>query len=215
MKNLILFLLCSSLFLSCKNDTENDKISKSDSDIIINNILTRRAVRKYKTQQVERGKLDTILKSAIYAPSSLNKQPWEIRAIKNPALLKKINDRFISYAQGKTFQGSAANYKEPGFSIFHNAPMIIVIARDKSNNISFMDCGILLENILLSAHGLGLGTCPLGTLVPVLNKPENADLLELMNIPEGYEVAINVSLGYPDEKPAVKKKYSDRVKIIE
>ncbi|WP_442590683.1 nitroreductase [Pedobacter sp. AW31-3R] len=216
MKKMLLSIFCISLLLSCRNETiENNAPVKSETDIVINNILTRRAIRKYKTQQVGRGKLDTILKCAIYAPSALNKQPWEIRAIQNPELLKKINDRFLSFAEGKTFQGSAAHYKEPGFSIFHNSPTLIVIARDKSSNISYMDCGILLENILLSAHATGLGTCPLGTLVPVLNRPENADLLELMNIPEGYEVAINVSLGYSDETPPVKKKYADRVKIIE
>ncbi|MNE44598.1 hypothetical protein D3C80_1388320 [compost metagenome] len=68
---------------------------------------------------------------------------------------------------------------------------------------------------MLSAHAIDLGTCPLGTLVPILNNPDNKDILDLLNIPEGYEVAINVALGYPDETPAPPKRFADKVKIIE
>ena len=73
-----------------------------------------------------------------------------------------------------------------------------------------MDCGIALQNILLSSKALGLGT-----LVPILNLEENSDLLELINIPEGYEVAINIALGYPAENPDAPERYSDKVKIID
>lgn len=186
----------------------------SDKDAIISNILNRRAIRKYTTEQVSQGKIDTIMKCAIYAPSALNKQPWEIRVIQNPAILEEINKRFLSFAQGKEFQGSAARYREPGFSIFHNAPSLIVIASDKSSAYAKLDVGLAMQNILLSADALGLGTCPLGTLVPILNLPENEDILRLLNIPDGYEVTINISLGYPAESPTAPVRYADKVKII-
>ncbi|MFH6985944.1 nitroreductase family protein [Marinoscillum luteum] len=82
-------------------------------------------------------------------------------------------------------------------------------------HVSSLDCGIILQNILLAAHATGLGTCPLGTVVPVMNRPENRDLLEALNIPEDYEVAINVALGYSAENPPVKQRYADKIKIIE
>lgn len=53
------------------------------------------------------------------------------------------------------------------------------------------------------------------TLVSILNLPENADILKVLNIPEGYEVAINVSLGYPAETPQAPVRYTEKVKIIE
>ncbi len=186
----------------------------ADQDAIIHNILNRRAIRKYTAEQVSQEKIDTIMKCAIYAPSALNKQPWEIRVIQNPAILEEINKRFLSFAQGKEFQGSAARYREPGFSIFHNSPSLIVIASDKSNVNAKLDVGLAMQNILLSADALGLGTCPLGTLVPILNLPENEDILRLLNIPDGYEVAINISLGYPAESPTAPIRYADKVKII-
>jgi hypothetical protein len=45
--------------------------------------------------------------------------------------------------------------------------------------------------------------------------PENKDLLDIINIPEGYDVAITVALGYPDELPPVKERYAEKIKIIE
>lgn len=186
----------------------------SNKDAIISNILNRRSIRKYTDQQVSEEQLDTIMKCAIYAPSVLNKQPWEIRAIQNQSIIEEINKRFVAFAQGKEFQGSAARYREPNFSISHHAPTLIVIASDKSNSYSKLDAGLALQNIVLSANALGLGTCPLGTLVPILNLPENEDLLRLLNIPEGYEVTINIALGYPAESPKAPIRYSDKVKII-
>lgn len=216
MQKFISIILIAFAIFSCQEPVvKKVTYEGSHREAIIDNILTRRSIRKYTDQQVSRSQLDTILKSAIYAPSALNKQPWEVRVIQNPDLLKEINQRFLNYAEGKEFQGSASRYREPGFSIFHNSPTLIVIARDKKNSYSMMDCGIMLQNILLSAHALDLGSCPIGSLVPILNLPENKDIIELLNIPEGYEVAINVALGYPDEQPVVKKRYDERVKIIE
>lgn len=217
MKKILLLSLLFTAFISCKEEatTEKKVYSGNQKQAIIDNILTRRSIRKYKEKQVSRAQIDTIMKSAIFAPSALNKQPWEVRVVQNPKILKEINQRFLNFAQGKEFQGSAAHYREPGFSIFHNAPTLIVIARDKENKNSSLDSGIILQNILLSAHAIELGTCPLGTLVPILNNADNKDILGLLNIPEGYEVAINISLGYPDETPAAPKRFAEKVKIIE
>lgn len=88
------------------------------------------------------------------------------------------------------------------------------MAIEKSNPTAKLDAGIVLQNILLSAHALGLGTCPLGSLIATLNLAENQDILKLLNIPEGYEVGINIALGYPDESPKATISYSDRVKYI-
>ncbi len=215
-KLMYLFFLSAIVLGGCKQAVPPTVVySKSQKEAIVDNILTRRSIRKYKARQVSKEQIDTIMKCAIFAPSSLNKQPWEIRVIRKLEVLAEINNRFLKYAEGKTLLGSAAHYKEPGFSIFHNAPTLIVIARDKNNNNSSLDCGILLENILLSAHGMGLGSCPIGSLVSVLNLPENRDLLKLLNIPEDYVVAINVALGYADEQPVAPQRYPDRVKIIE
>ncbi|MXN90474.1 nitroreductase [Flavobacterium sp. Sd200] len=217
MKKILMLVMLAAIVVSCNDAApiQQTTYTGSQKQAILDNILTRRSIRKYTAQQVTKAQIDTIMKSAIYAPSALNKQPWEVRVVQNQEILKEINQRFLNFAEGKEFQGSAAHYKEPGFSIFHNAPTLIVIARDKSSDISYLDSGIILQNILLSSHAIGLGTCPLGTLVSILNNPDNKDILELLNIPDGYEVAINISLGYPAEAPVAPKRFAQKVKIIE
>jgi len=215
-KYIFLGITLSVFMLSCTEETKVEQVvyQGSDKEAIIDNIMSRRAIRKYTTQQVSQEQLDTIMKAAIYAPSTLNKQAWEMRVIQNSKIIEEINQRFMAFAQGKELQGSAARYREPGFSISHHAPTIIVIATQKGAAHARLDAGIALQNILLSSHALGLGTCPLGTLVTVLNLPENEDLLRLINIPEDYEVTINVALGYAAENPKAPIRYADKVKII-
>lgn len=209
---LIFMIICC---ISCQEKPQQIVYSKSNSKAILDNFVTRRSIRQYQDKQVGKEQLDQILQSALYAPSANNKQPWEVRVVQNPQLLDEINNRFIEWAQGRTLNGRTNRYNEAGFSIFHHAPSLIVIARDKKNAYSYMDCGILLENILLSAHALNLGTCPLGAMVPAMNSDANQDILELLDIPEGYEVAVNIALGYPNEQPATPSRNSGKFKIIE
>jgi len=215
MRNIAILICATILFSGCNEKKVEQVIYKgSNKSAIIDNILQRRSIRKFTEQQVSQEQLDTIMKCAIYAPSALNKQTWEIRVVQNPKIIEEINKRFLAYAQGKEFQGSAARYREPDFSIMHHAPTLIVMAGEKGSPNTKLDAGLALQNILLSSNALGLGTCPLGTLVPVLNLPENADILKLLNLPENHEVTINIALGYPDESPTAPIRYSDKVKII-
>lgn len=215
MKKVLLISIAVMSLFACNPKPETKVYKGTNREAIIDNLLTRRSIRKYTEQQVTKAQIDSIMKCAMYAPSALNKQPWEVRVVQNKKWLNELNERFKKYAEGKDVQGSAAKYKEPGFSVFHNAPTLIVIARDKSNPSSMLDCGIILENILLSAHAIGLGTCPIGSAVPVLNSEDNKDLLKVINIPEGYDIAITAALGYPNEVPPVKERYEEKIKVIE
>lgn len=214
-KTLFVGLLSSIFVFGCQsNKVAEAESTKSDQEIVVDNILTRRAVRKFTDQQVSQEQLDIIMKSASYAPSALNKQPWEVRIIQKPELVNEINDRFLLFAQGKDFQGSASRYKEPGFSVFHHAPTVIIIASDPSNASASLDVGIMLQNILLSSHALGLGTCPIGNLVTTLNSPQNADFLKAIDIPEGYQATMAVALGYPAESPQAPARDFNKIKVI-
>lgn len=181
----------------------------SNREAIINNILTRRSIRKYTDQQVAQQQLDTIMQCAIFAPSASNQQPWEVRVVQNPAILKDINERWKKSNSLKDYGISDSEY-----NVLHHAPVLIVIAGDSKNPKSRIDIGIMMQTILLSAHGLGLGTCPIGMLIPTMNAPENHDIVKLLNLPAGYEVMGNIALGYPAENPEVPIRNSDKVKYI-
>lgn len=184
-----------------------------NKNAIIDNLLTRRSIRKYTDQEVASDDLEMIMRCAIFAPSAINAQPWEVRVIQNTEMIKEITKRHAQYliSQNKPVP-EGKNY-----SVNYHAPIFIVIARDvkgRGTLPTYLDCGIILQNIMLAAHGLNLGTCPLGGIVPFLNRENNADLLRLFNIPEHYEIAIAIALGHPDEQPEAPIRYTDKVKII-
>lgn len=184
-----------------------------NQEAIIDTILTRRSIRKYKNQEVTQETLDTLMECAIFSPSAINAQPWEVRVIQNSNLLEEISKRHLEYLKSNAKKIPDAT----PYSANYNAPVLIVIARELSSKATlsnWLDCGILLQTILLAAHGLNLATCPMASIVPFLNAKSNADVLALIKIPEGYEIAITAALGYPDESPEAPIRYSDKVKYI-
>lgn len=215
MKNICLAFALLFTLAACKNETTTITLSNEQKDVVLHNMHTRRSIRKYKPEQINRDTLNILLKAALHAPSALNKQPWEVRVIQNKTLLDKINKQFVEEAKGKVLQGSAARAQEPGFSVFHHAPTLIAIAGDKNNAYAAVDIGLISQNILLAAHALGLGTCPIGSVVGLLKNPNNEHITGLLNIPDDYEMVLCIALGYPDESPIMKERYAEKIKIIE
>lgn len=154
------------------------------------------------------------MQCAINAPSALNRQSWEVRVIQNADLLSRINGSFVEKAKGKTLQGSAARAQEPGFSVFHGAPTLIVVAKDKSNPYSAVDCGLLAQNILLSAESMDIGTCVIGNTASILNDPDSKGFLEEMSMPETHDVVFGIAIGYKNERPEAKPRENGRVQFV-
>ncbi|MFR9166289.1 MAG: nitroreductase family protein [Dysgonomonas sp.] len=215
MKKLLLLPLAFLVLSSCNENnekTENMPVEKKNE--VYETIMKRRSIRAYKAEQVPQEKLDSVMKCAIYAPSALNRQPWEVRVVQSAELLAKMNKRFVEQAKGKNLQGSASRAQEAGFNVFHGAPTLIVVARDKNNPYSAVDCGLLAQNVLLSAYSLNLGTCVIGNTASLLNNPSNKDLLQALDLPDTHEVAFGIAIGYPNETPDAPQRDTNKVKYI-
>ena len=181
---------------------------------VLENIYTRRSVRKYESKQVADDLLEQVLESALWTPSALNKQPWQVRVVQSPKLLREINNRFVEWAaKQKGLQGSAARASEEDFSVFHHAPTLIVVFRDKNNHYSAGDCGMLAQNVMLSAHSLGLGSCVIGNVATVFSLCPKW-FLEEMNVSDDYEVSFGIAIGYPAENPPQKPRDKDKFELI-
>lgn len=106
-------------------------------------LKTRRSVRAYTDEPVSEGDIDEMLKAAMDAPSAANEQPWEFVVIRNKDTLAgagKIN-KYASFAA--------------------RAPLAILVClnerKEKEKGMGVLDVGMSAENLLLAAHGLGLG----------------------------------------------------------
>ena len=96
---------------------------------------------------------------------------------------------------------------------FRGAPTMVFVANDPAYDFSAIDCGLLSENIMLSAWSLGVGSVCLGSPVRfLLNSPE---AMTRLGFSEGYRPIICIGLGYPDESPEAKPRDAGKVKFID
>lgn len=200
--NIILAGLCLAGVISCKQ-APVETCDKADA--VIENIMARRSIRKYKDGPVARETMQTILECGINAPSGQNKQSWEVRVVDNPEVMNEI----ISLM-------AAGNPDvDPGMikGCFRGAPTMVFIANDPSYDFSVIDCGLLSQNIMLSGHALGVGSVCLGSPVRFLrNDPE---AIAKLGFSEGYTPVICIGMGYPAESPEAKPRDFGKVKFVD
>lgn len=150
-------LLCLS---SCGGQTQTEQTPAVDESSaknqVIETIMTRRSVRKYLPQPVNRDTMQMILDCGIHAPNGQNKQSWAVRVVDNPEFINGITEVY------KKLNPKMA--EDPEFkNMFRNAPTVVFIANDTSYDMSQIDCGLLGENMILSAWSMGIGSCCLGS----------------------------------------------------
>lgn len=188
---------------SCAQNTQHE--TEVNDNQVIETIMARRSIRKYKPEAVDRETMTTILKCGINAPSGMNKQSWEVRVVDDPAVMEQIKDAMVA--------GNPDVNPDMVRGCFRDAPTMVFIANDPSYDCSPIDCGLLSENIMLSAWSLGVGSVCLGSPVRFIDNSPSA--LEILGFSEGYELIICVGLGYADESPEAKPRDPSKVKFIE
>ena len=155
-------------------------------DELMQLMRARRSIRRYQADRpVEPEKIDTLLRAAMCAPSACNLQPWEFIVVQGEARMAALR--------------AAIRIGD------YNAPLAVVVLANQANipwsgNGYQIDCAAAIENMLLAAAGLGLGSCFLMGPMAAFSDPALRARLEL---PEGYEPLVGVALGYAaPEHPA-------------
>jgi nitroreductase len=156
---------------------------------VINN---RRSVREYKEEQLKDDEIKKILDAGFMAPTARAEEPWHFTVVQNKDLLNEIDD-FSRKAMEKSGDDFLEAIAKSGRNILHNAPtLIIVSAKEDATNMQ-ADSSAAIENILLAAEGLNIGSCWLGLIQLFFNDSENVSKL---NIPKGYIPLYGISIGY-------------------
>lgn len=208
-KSIMAICLLCSVLAGCNNlKKDNSAMNNTEENQVISAIMSRRSIRKYQPQAVEREKMDIILECGINAPNGQNKQSWEIRVVDNPELLNEMKEAMA--------KGHPNMNPEMVKGCFRGAPTMVFIARDKSYDFSAYDCGLLAENMVLSAWSMGIGSICLGSPVRFLTDNEEcAPCIEKLGFSEGYELSLCVGFGYPDETPDAKPRNKEKIIYIE
>lgn len=168
-------------------------------------ILSRRSVRKYKSENISDEELKLILESAKFAPSGMNRQPWHFTAVQNKELLNRINEG------AKEAIGKSDN---KAFSVFYNAPTLIIAAGDSSIPTAKEDCILAIENMFLAAESLSIGSCWIYSIQVFLNSPEGETVRRELRIPEGFSIFGTGAFGYKAAEAAATPRKENTVTII-
>jgi len=156
---------------------------------VINAIFKRRSIRKYTDKPVSRENIITILEAGRWAPSGLNNQPWRFMVVTHDDPRHEKLARCTKYAH-----------------IVRNSHACIAVMLEKTAIYSQMKdhqgAGACIQNMMLAAHALGLGTVWLGQIV----NDQTASLNALDKSEDKYELQAVIALGHPDQKGSADRK---------
>lgn len=176
---------------------ENEVVQVDTSEVVYDAIMTRSSVRSYTSQIVEQEKIDKLLRAGMAAPTAGNRQPWEFIVVKDRAIL----DSFPAII--------------PGAHMSAKSQLAIVVlgapAKALMPEYWVQDCSAATENILLAAHGMGLGAVWCGAY-PNNEANRVKQMSDLLSLPEGTIALSIIVVGYPDGEPVIKDKW-DPAKI--
>ena len=195
-------------FASC-SQSDVSKESAKDSESVDNVIMARRSIRQYTKQTISRDTLDMIIKCGINAPNGQNRQAYEIRVVNNPQLLKDMSDAVIKDNKEMSLKPGTDN-------IFFGATTVVFIGNDTSYDMSQVDCGLLGENIMLSAWEKGIGSCCMAFPIRLMKESEScAPLIQKLGFSAGYNLLYCIAMGYPNETPDARPRKEDMIKYVE
>ena len=170
---------------------------------VLKAIRERRSIRRYLPDQIKDEELKAVLEAGTWAPTGKGTQDPVIIAVQDPqicATLRKLN----AEVWGKT-----------DIDPFYGAPTIILVFSKADNANCVKDGSLVIGNILLAAHSVGLGACWINRCKEMFESEEGRKLAPRLGIPEGYEGVGCVSLGYIGHAaPAPRPRKADYYKVI-
>ena len=148
-------------------------------------LLTRRAVRKYKTEQVPENLLKEVLTAGTYAPTASGRQKVRIAAIQNPDDCDEV--RRLNAA---VMNGTGDPY--------YGAPTIVIVFAEADNTRGNLDGSAVCMNMLNAAHAVGLASCWINRSKEVFESEEGKALLRKWGLPDDLVGVASFSLGFAD-----------------
>lgn len=169
-------------------------------------LRSRRSIRTFKEQPVERVKLEKLLEIACYAPSAKNKQPWHWLVVEKSAEVRRLAGMVIEWmrgfieknrklAEGLGFVRVVGEWDRGDERICRGAPHIIVVHGNKGWPFGIEDCTLALDYVELYALTLGLGTCWGGYFYTAIN--QYPPLFETLGLPTDHKAYGAMMVGYP------------------
>ena len=162
----------------------------------LKNIGNRRSTRAFLPEQVNGSHVADIIDAGIYAPSANNTQPWHFTIIQRKDIIDRLSDAFKKIAKKSDNEYIRRFADNEKFHVFYNAPTVVLVSGDKNNEYASVDCAVAVENMLIAAESLEIGSCWIGLIAYLLNSEEGEEFVKELEIPEGFRQIHAFCLGY-------------------
>ncbi len=168
----------------------------------LQNIFSRCSTRRYRPEQIKDEELDLILKAGLYAASGHNSQATKLVVLQDKAAIKCLSDMNAAILETTS---------DP----FYGAPTIVIVLAEKSCSTGYADGSLVIGNMMLAAHSLGLGSCWINRADLEFSSEAGQKLLKSWQIEGDYIGVGHCILGYPLLPPQQEKpRRQDRVVFI-
>lgn len=166
-------------------------------------IFGRRSVRDYMAQDVDEKTVSGLIEAALHAPNAVNQQPWMFTVVRDKGVLERLSRAAKLHMLATLSPGAHSDHfrtrlSDPSFQIFYHAPMLVLISAAAQGPWIVEDCALAAENLMLAAHGVGLGTCWIGFAQSFLN---TADGKKLLDLPAASVPVAPIIVGHPNVVP--------------
>ncbi len=169
---------------------------------VLNNIYTRRSIRKFTDKDVPKDLVDEVVKAGTYAPSGKNMQTFRFFVMQNADSILALQE-----VVGKGMEN-------PSYT-FYGTKALVIVTCGKEDVNGVEDCSCALENMMLAAHSLGLGCCWINQLKYCGDKPEVSAYLDKIGLPAGRRVVGMLALGYAAEKGTLNPRHEGLVTYLD
>ena len=173
---------------------------------VIEAIKTRRSTRKFKARAVEMEKLQQIVEAGRFGPTGGNAQGNHFFVISNATALMMLKDMVqTAFAKMelrddlyKSLKNSIMLSQKGNYSFSYNAPVLIVVANKKDYGNNMADVACAVENMMLAANELDLGSCYINQLKWLNEEPSIGEYLGTLGLKDDERVYASVAIGYAD-----------------
>lgn len=171
-------------------------------------IMTRRSTRNFKSDAVEQDKLEKILNAGRLAPSGRNNQWNHFFVITDSnvigELAKIVEQTFakmeITEYTYESIKNSILRSQKGGYVYSYNAPILIIVANKKNYGNNIADCAVAIENMMIMANDIGLGSCWINQLKWLNEEPTLIEYMKKLGMNEDERVYGSMVIGYPATK---------------
>lgn len=179
------------------------------NDAVLEAIRGRRSIRRFRAERPEDEKLEAVVEAGRWAPSGSNRQSTRFLVIARPKTLDElralVRDEFARMEPDEQTPASVRSAilrsARGGYDFCYGAPVLIVASNRRDSGNAMADSACALENMMLAAYALGLGSCWINQLRWLADVPAVVERMETLGVPREEAVCGALALGFAEGDP--------------